>query len=574
VSAFLTVGCRRVAPYVGAVASCSVDRWHRAPVPLLGGAAIALTVLLSATLVPDLSREGIVLLGAGSGLFLLGLYDDLRPLRPQTKLVGQILAASAVVGVGVELHLTPYAGVNTLLTLVWIVGITNAFNLLDNMDGLAAGIAIIAASFRLGMFALDGDPAGVALCAILIGALGGFLVFNFAPASIFMGDAGSLFVGFTVASLSLVSSLAHTRGVVSVLLFPVLILLVPIFDTILVTITRVVANRAISVGGRDHTSHRLVQLGLSERQAVLLLYGTALLAGGVAFFARVYGLATGIVLIVFVGIGAMLGGVFLSQIRIQDARVAGDGDQFLHRVIVQLPYKRQVATVLIDVTSIVLAYYCAYLLRFEADLVVQQEAFARSLPIVVACQLAALTAFRTYRGAWRYTTVVDLVRLLRAVGVGTTAAVVVMLLLYRFEGYSRAVFVLDWILLCVFAGGTRLCFRALAETLPVSRVSERPVLVYGAGDAGAMMAREFLHNGRHHRRPIGFLDDDPRKRGLEIYGYPVLGAIEDLDDVLRTTEVSELVLATRDVPDDRLERVRRLCRKHGVEVVRLVVDLR
>jgi len=572
-SALLTAGCRRLAPRLGVVAPGRADRWRQDPVPLLGGIGIALAVLLAAPLVPDLSWKGGVLVAAAGGLGLLGLVDDLRSLRPHTKLVGQIVAASCVVAMGVELHLTPSPVLNTVVTLIWIVGLTNAFNLLDNMDGLAAGVAVIATAFHLGMFLLDGDPQGAALSVVLAGALLGFLLFNFPPASIFMGDAGSLFVGFSVAGLSLLSSSAHTGSVVSVLLFPVLILLVPIFDTIFVTVNRTLQQRAITVGGRDHTSHRLVQLGLSERQAVLLLYGAAGLAGAVAFFSRVYGLATGIVLIALLGIGAALCGVFLSQTSIQDAGATPGPDRFLQR-IVRLPYKRQVATVLVDVVSIVLAYYCAYLLRFEANVGLHQETFAQSLPMVVGCQLAALAAFHTYRGVWRYTTLVDLVRLLKAITVGVVATVLALLLVHRFEGYSRAVFVLDWLLLLALVGGTRLCFRELAEMLHPPRIAARPVLVYGAGDAGAMMVRALHSADRRDRRPVGFLDDDPGKRGLEIHGYPVLGCVEDLAQVLRTTRVVELVLATDTVSGDRLARIQELCREHDVEVVRLALELR
>ncbi|MEW6272055.1 MAG: hypothetical protein AB1689_22465 [Thermodesulfobacteriota bacterium] len=558
---------------VGAVAVPRADRWHRRPIPLLGGVAIAAGVLAPAALLgsDEGHRLGTLLLGS-FGLFLLGLYDDVRPLRPQTKLLGQILAAAAVAALGFELRLTAYPVVNTLLTMLWIVALTNAFNLLDNMDGLAAGIGAIAAGYRLAFFAMDGDATGVAFSAILIGALLGFLVHNAPPASLFMGDAGSMFVGFSVASLSLSSDAAHTRGIASVLLFPVLILIVPILDTVFVTVTRVLANRSIAVGGRDHTSHRLVQLGMSERRAVGALYVAALVGGGVAFFSRAYGLSYGIVLVTLVALGAVILGVFLSQVKIQGADAGGTADGRFRRVV-RLPYKRQVATVVTDAVSIVLAYYCAYLLRFESQLGAHEATFVRSLPLVLACQLLALGSFHAYRGIWRYTTLADVIRLVKAISAGSVAAIVVVVYQFRFVGFSRAVFVLDWLLLVVLVVASRASFRVLGEVLRPRARDGRPVLIYGADDAGELIARELLRPGAATRRPIGFLDDDPGKRGTEIHTFPVLGGVDDLAAIVRDREVAEVLVASNAMPPDKLGRVDRLCRELKVPLLRVSLQI-
>ena len=162
------------------------------------------------------------------------------------------------------LRLTGVAVLDVLLTLVWVVGITNAFNLLDNMDGLAAGMAVIAGGFRLAFFLLDGDLAAATMTAALVGALAGFLVRNFPPARIFMGDAGSLFVGFFLSGLCLVVDAAYySRGITAVLAVPVLLLLIPIFDTTFVTVTRL-APRAAGVAGRPRP--HLAPAGRARRQ--------------------------------------------------------------------------------------------------------------------------------------------------------------------------------------------------------------------------------------------------------------------------------------------------------------------
>ena len=161
---------------------------------------------------------------------------------------------------------TDSAIINIALTAFWLIGITNAINLLDNMDGLAAGISAIAALSLAVGFGASGQTYEILLLSIFAGALVGFLVFNFNPASIFMGDCGSMFIGFFLASSVLLNQIGgRSRGIVSVLAVPALILFVPIFDTTFVTVLRKIWGRKASQGGRDHTSHRLVALGLSER---------------------------------------------------------------------------------------------------------------------------------------------------------------------------------------------------------------------------------------------------------------------------------------------------------------------
>ncbi len=163
------------------------------------------------------------------------------------------------------------------------MGITNAINLLDNMDGLAAGISAIAA-VSLGLsFAVNEQTNELLLVAAFVGSLLGFLVFNFNPASIFMGDCGSMFVGFFLAGSVLLNQTGgRSRGIVPILAVPVLILFVPIFDTTFVTVLRKLWGRKASQGGRDHTSHRLVALGLAERSAVLMLFAFATAAGSIS----------------------------------------------------------------------------------------------------------------------------------------------------------------------------------------------------------------------------------------------------------------------------------------------------
>lgn len=573
-SVAFTLVVKRLALQAGIVATPKADRWHRGAIPLLGGAAIFFAVVLTALALPGPTTGLWVLLAGAGALFFVGLADDLRPVKPQTKLIAQILVAAGLAAAGLQLRLTDNAVLDVLLTMFWFVAITNAFNLLDNMDGLAAGIAAITAGFRLGFLLLDGNYEGAAIAAAVTGAALGFLCFNFNPASIFMGDAGSLFLGMMVAGLSLVGGWPYSKGTLSVLLFPVLILLVPIFDTAFVTIARTVAGRSISIGGRDHTSHRLVALGLSEREAVLLLYLVALVSGAVAFFAYRYGLSYTVVLIVFLGIALGLLGVFLGRLKVyaENEATLDEGARFVS-LVADFPYKRQIATVCLDVVLIVTAYYTAYLLRFEGDLALERPLFIESLPVVIGSQLFAFALFRVYQGVWRYTSLSDLFRLGQAVSVGSTIAVLLVLFIWRFEGYSRTIFVLDWLLLFSFVAGSRLSFRALGELVRPGTDHTERVLIYGAGDGGLMVAREFANNRALGGRVVAFLDDDRGKHNATILGVPVAGGFDRLAEIIDQRRVARVVISSSRVGLEREQEIRRVCDEREVRVSRAVLSL-
>ncbi|MGH9820587.1 MAG: glycosyltransferase family 4 protein, partial [Pyrinomonadaceae bacterium] len=232
----LTLAVRTFARRFDFVAKPKADRWHNRPTAMLGGVAIFLTtVSLYLALAPK-TFESMIVFAAASFLFFIGLIDDLINIKPYQKLIGQLFGAIFVVGFGLKLPLTGYELIDIWLTVFWIIGITNAINLLDNMDGLAAGISAIAAT-SLGLsFLNNGQSAEASLIAIFVGSLIGFLVFNFNPASIFMGDCGSMFVGFLLSTTVLLNQTGgRSRGIVTILAVPVLILFVPIFDTTFVT---------------------------------------------------------------------------------------------------------------------------------------------------------------------------------------------------------------------------------------------------------------------------------------------------------------------------------------------------
>lgn len=277
---------RRLAPRLGFLDQPAARKIHSSPVPLMGGLAIYAAFLVTLIIFgTQFNVTQLVSIFVGATLVsFMGLWDDRRALPAWVKLLGQTIAAGVLLISGVTISLFAWTALNWLATLLWVVGITNAMNLLDNMDGLSAGVAAIAAGFFLLLAAGSGQYLVGGLAAALLGACIGFLFYNLNPAQIFMGDSGALFVGFVLAALGI--KLRFPNNITAVTwMIPVLVLGLPIFDTTLVIISRLRRGQnPLTTPGKDHISHRLVDRGFTRREAVLSLYLAAGLLGGSALF--------------------------------------------------------------------------------------------------------------------------------------------------------------------------------------------------------------------------------------------------------------------------------------------------
>lgn len=276
---------RRLAHHTGTLDLPRLGKIHLAPVPLLGGLAIYLGFVLSVLLLGerDVVSQLLSTLAGGTLVAVTGVWDDRRGMAPLIKLALQTLAGLLILSTGIRVVLLHNLWLDGLITLAWVVGITNAFNLLDNMDGLAAGTAAICSALFLVLAAMNGQILVGTLSAALLGASLGFLVYNLRPASIFMGDAGSLLLGFVLAVVGIKLRFPHNEPLVTWMV-PVIVLGVPVLDTALVVLSRLRRGLPVYRGGHDHLSHRLVARGLSQREAVLTLYVASLALGVVAIF--------------------------------------------------------------------------------------------------------------------------------------------------------------------------------------------------------------------------------------------------------------------------------------------------
>lgn len=567
--------CRAMAHRLGFVAKPRADRWHGRPTALLGGVAIAATVLMLHAAFVGVAVAPVLLVGVAA-MFAIGLVDDLVSLKPATKLVFEIAVASWFVFFGYRLGWVTSLTLDTLLTVLWIVGLTNAFNLLDNMDGLCAGLCLVAGGSVLAALHLNGiqGPESTHL-ALLLGATAGFLVFNFHPASIFMGDSGSLFIGLNLAVLTLNSpgSADAPSSLLSIMAAPAFFLMVPILDTTLVTVSRVRSGRSVAQGGRDHSSHRLVAIGLSERAAVMVLWALSGLGGALALSLRHYrGDLPSLAAALFV-IAMIIFAVYLAHVRVyeEDDQALAASDR-ITPFVVQVVYRRRLAEVILDLCLVAIAYYSAYRLRFGPDFITYFPRFMQSLPLVMGVQIVSLFLVGGYRGVWRYFGLMDGVTFAKGVLLGTFANISLIVYAYRFEEYSRGVFVIYAALLMLVLTGSRASFRLISEF--AHRRSQRGarVVIYGAGDIAASAVRDILTRREGAYRMLGFIVEDPMMERAQMQGYPVLGNYESLVRYVTTGGV-DMVVITQLIAVERLDELQRLCGEHRVALERLHYEL-
>jgi len=574
----LTPVVRLAARRLGFVAKPKTDRWHKKPTAMMGGVAIWLSVVTTYLLLIPHTAHTWVIVSVSTFLFLVGLLDDLIHVKPYQKLIGQIIGSAAIVNYGLTLPWTRSISVNMVITIFWLIGITNAVNLLDNMDGLATGIAAIASAFLTLNFIASNQPVEAMITAVFAAALLGFLIYNSHPASIFMGDSGSMFIGFFLASSALINLPGgRSRSLLPVLAVPILVLFIPIFDTTFVTILRKLSGRAASQGGRDHTSHRLVALGMSERRAVWLLYSLAAFSGLLAISVRTLRPEFSLALLGGFTVVLTLLGVYLAGVKAYDEEsdVLALREKPLFAFLIDFSYKRRIFEVLLDVGLIMLAYWSAYAIKFEAfSQSPAWKLFLRTLPILVVVRLAAFLFFGVYRGIWRYTSIDDFVAFAKAVLSGSVVSMLIILFKFRFEGFSRTVFIIDALMMLMLLAGSRMAFRFFRQFLPAAKAGEgRRALIYGAGDAGELLLRELINNRELQCSPVGFMDDDPKKRGKVIHGFPVFGGNGLLTDIVTRHNIEQILISSPRISADRVDEILRECEAHNIELKRMAITI-
>ena len=568
---------------LGAVDMPSARKVHDRPIPRLGGLAVL------ASCIAGLSVSGVLpngqwllsrplAFGLGAGLvpiFAISFIDDIRGVRAGYKLVAHGLGAAIAVGLGVtlgdEVHLfgasIALGSFAIPLSLLWMIGVTNAFNLIDGLDGLSAGLALISAVAMAAVFMLVGQTTMAGASLVLAGAIIGFLPSNLYPARLFLGDTGATAIGFCLAGFSLKGGSTLSAGFAA--LVPVFIMGLPIADT-LVSMTRRVIGRLENASGgpfradRNHIHHRLLALGIGHRTAVFILYGAGFVLSAAAFLSVFVGahqaalMVAALMVAGFVGIGRLGYDEFAlirrgTLLKMYDAPVL----------------RRSLFVVFVDLAMVVAAVYVAVGLKTDDWTLAlhRDQAFAMA---GLLAPLSAIAFWRAglYKGSWRLASVGEYTTAcLSAAGVAAAG-----LFVFSFspvgDHYVTA-FLIYGLISVVMVCASRGSYRVFFSSHQRASSAGRPVIIYGAGNQGARAVEELFNNAAARLKPVGFIDDDATKKGRTVGGLPVLGGLSDLSHVVGRIGAKAVVVASDKIPGEHLERTAEICSEMDVPVYRL-----
>lgn len=599
---FLTPWVMRLARRVGAVDQPNERKTHQTPMPRMGGVAVLASFALSLGVLwlvnPELETNIWIwdnqspLIGIALVLMLaLGIWDDIRTLGPGRKFLAQLAIASLVYVAGfsikfisfpntaghVQLNLFEYTA-----TVLWIIGVTNAVNLIDGLDGLATGVGMIACMTIAPIAYLNADFGTAILAVLMAGGLLGFLRYNFNPAKIFLGDSGSLVLGFTLAMLSIRSSTKASTAFA--IIVPMLALGLPIMETLLSMLRRFLKSiypegevstfgaklKTMFLPDKGHIHHRLIAAGFSHRKAVLTLYLVSCVLGIGAFAVSVAHDATSSLILIVVGGAVVLG---VRQLRYTEMAVLKNGillplydREFLNRETFQG---------FLDVSFIIISFAIARQLAEwrSLDHLLTRE-FIITTTIVCLTQFVVLFLSGAYKGSFRYMGLREAVRTTMAVA----QAVLVTWILFSFVitppvqvTFGTIVFDFYILLSCVI--GSRISFSVLKHfSQPAARGGNRVVL-YGAGMTGRLILDKIKSGNLPGFNPVGFLDDDPYLEGKKIHGVTVYGGHWKLQGLLKRMDIKEVLLVNDRVKPEVLRRLEAVTRSQGVRLRKLSLTL-
>lgn len=526
---------RRISIRSGFTSKPKSSRWSDRVVALGGGIAIHLTILMGLIYFGGVFLTS--LLPAYLMVFILGVLDDFLGISPYVKLLGQTIAATYLVSQGFVLPLG-LGLVAIPVSLLWLVGLSNAVNLIDNMDGLAAGISAIAAMGFSYLLHQQGQNE-LAQVGLLVAASSlGFLVLNFHPARIFMGDAGSLPLGLLLAAMATRVRLSEPISQSLSIIPGLLLLIVPIFDTILVMTGRGNANQPLMSGGRDHSSHRFVSLGLSDKRAVLVLYAI----GGIGFWAACLAVEAGPVFLFVLTTSAVvlstLLALFLLDIPVYRDETVPD------KVILKplgLPIRvLYIIELGLDIGVFCLSWNLGHFLRFQETGFHQgyiQASMNSVLPYLITAKLVAFAVFRLYRGLWKSVSLRDVYQVFKASTLATLLVIALSALLTRLTDISRMVLILDWCLTFLGTVGVRAALSAFRRWSRKLSVSPYRAAFLGPPNLGSAVSEALRQEGNMDFAGIITTDTNASSTG-----EGVLGASTNIEKIVLDNQIDTLIV--------------------------------
>jgi UDP-GlcNAc:undecaprenyl-phosphate GlcNAc-1-phosphate transferase len=509
---------------------------------------------------------GIVSVGAAA-IWVLGFIDDRIHLRPLPKLLSQLAISAAVVLAGVTRPLTPWPALNMAIAIFWVLAITNAFNLIDNMDGVCAGVTVIIAGCQAAMLVARGYGHEAIPFAIVCGAFAGFLVFNYSPASIFMGDSGSMLAGFSLAALTFTSPLPHSRSVAAGVFYPSMIFAYPLFDTALVSILRRITGKPMSQGGRDHSSHRLVSIGMRERPVAWFLWGVTTLgvmAGAFATWVPLYAVVAAAVLCAFTTIL----GIFLATLPTYPLEVI----PVISRLRNRLPQITAVMTLLVDSCAAGLALFVANIARYEGQPATRFRQILVAVPVAIVCHaIVAVLNRKVLRVKWRYFSLLDIVPIICVAAMSVALTYFVLRSIFNIV-MPPVLAVLFCGLTIVFIGGLRCGLRLLRESLVSSAPGVHRVAIFGTGDMAVTVLTLLKATSFASGVPVIFLTDDDQAEKTSIGGILVRSVRTDIGNLCSRYRVSAILYPEGSAGGETRDMLKRMCNEASLEF--LSIDLR
>ncbi len=537
-----------------------------------GGAPIVGAILVALAMTYSLPLW--ILAGAGA-LLIVGLVDDAFEMRPYQKFLCQVAICVWAAGFALPKYaLTPWPALDFGVTVVWLLATTNAFNLIDGLDCLAAGIGIIAAAAIAATGIMHHAPHVWMPSLAVAGSLGAFMFFNFPPASIIMGDAGALPLGYMLGALALAGGELATNSRLTKYVFPVMVMIVPLLDTGIVSVTRIATGGWISRHGTDHSHHRLLSLGLTDRAAVAVCCVVAAVGALCGFAANVLTHENVIVALPFLILATAVLTLFMMDLTFENNP---PGLEYGHvravaRFILRLGYKQRIAEAAVDFALISGAFLAAQALRLNFNINSWTiGVLLREVPYVALATYPAFVIAGVYKGIWRYTSLSDGLRFAN----GALLAGVFVTIAARFApvSLSGSIVVLFVILIFNLLMMTRVSFQAIRKGISQLAAQNERVLVVGAGEKGAAAANFIFSSRRHGARVIGFVDDDAFKLGKLMHGQRVLGAYNDLERIYEAAPFDELLLAADGLSVAQMGSLTAFAERHKIAMRRFSIQV-
>jgi UDP-GlcNAc:undecaprenyl-phosphate/decaprenyl-phosphate GlcNAc-1-phosphate transferase len=569
---------RRLALAIGAVDRPDARKIHSTPIARLGGLPVIIAVvavIVAELLMPWvhfrlLPRDVLAALALGlAPIVIVSILDDIQSRRAVIKFAAHLAGAAIAVAMGIRLNDTVHLIGHEMhigwlaipISILWLAGVTNAFNLIDGLDGLSAGLALISAASLVAVSLVTKQFGMAATAAILGGAVIGFLPYNLYPARVYLGDSGATAIGFILGALTLRGGSTTSAGLAVVL--PIVVLGIPLADTLIAMIRRVVrriegASSGVFDADRNHIHHRLLALGYRHERAVMLLYLVGIVLSVLAF-ASVFMTHQNAALLLGTLLAAAVVGV--SKLGYDEFAVVKKG--FILRFYDAPVLKQGLFIVFADLTMIATALYLAVGLKYDDWGVTTQRTMVLAIvPLLTAVTLMTFAIMNIYRHAWSNVNVDDVIRLSTAITLSTIGTYLIAR--FTLETAPTVTFMVTYTLVMMaIVNGSRASYRVLMHWNRRSNRDGEPVVIYGAGKAGTLALREILSNSAVPMRPVGFIDDDPRMRGRLVNGYPVLGDLAELANVVLDGKTRGLVIASEKIPIAKIESARRLCASAG-----------